>query len=206
MEQGCQEDEFQMIAEKLSVKMAQSIHYSALNLAYCKQIIHAQLSGKVILPHAIGLSKRCYQALRKAINNTDLMHQELEWYKEDWKSIRDRAALCEELFEMKEDERQELIKLLSSYQNKQDPSSKQIAIIVATACLTSNHLWESLGLQDRSQLGELIEHNFPEIYALNTENMRWKRFFYKLLCDQGGDYICRAPSCDECKSYAQCFI
>jgi len=195
----------QDFAEKLSKKIALSMHYSPENLAYSKQIMRAQLSGNILLPHGLGLDQEDYQQLRKAVNDSDLMRKELDWYKSDWKFIRERAALCAELFIMKEDERQALITLLASYRNMQDPSSKQMAVIVATASLTSFHLWESLGLPDRIQLGELIQHNFPDLYTLNTENMRWKRFFYRQLCEQDGDYICRAPSCEECKSYDECF-
>ena len=174
LQHQCKQD----LAEKLSVKLALSIHYSALNLAYCKQIMRAQLSGNIVLPHGLGLDKARYQELRKAVNDADLMRQEIEWYKDDWAFIRERASFCGELFAMKEEERNELITLLCRYRNKQDPSSEQMAVIVATACLTKFHLWESLGLQERAQLGELIKHNFPELHALNTENMRWKRFFY----------------------------
>ena len=205
MNQILQDDCEQAIIERLSMKIALSIHYSAPNLAYCKQIIRAQLSGRILLPHGLGLNKAEYQELRKAINDKELMRQELEWYKDDWEFIRERAAFCSELFAMKEEERNELFALLCRYRNKQDPSSEKMAVIIATACLTKFHLWESLGLEERDQLGEIIEHNFPELYALNTENMRWKRFFYRQLCEQGGDYICRSPSCEECKSYAECF-
>ena len=205
MNQSPQEDNIQDLAEQLAVKIALSIHYSAANLTYCKQIMRAQLSGRIILPHGLGLNSTEYQELRKAIGDDDLVHQEIEWYKEDWKFIRERAALCDELFTMKKEERDELIELLCRHRNKQDPSSEQMAIIIATACLTKFHLWESLGLPERALLGEIIKHNFPELYALNTENMRWKRFFYRQLCEQGGDYICKAPSCGECKSYAECF-
>jgi len=191
--------------EKVSAKIALSMHYSATNLEYCKSIMRAQLSGNIVLPHGLGLDQSIYQDLRKAANDSDLINKELEWYKEDWKSIRERAAFCGELFTMKEDERQSLITLLTSYRNQADPSSEQMAVIIATASLASFHLWESLGLPDRAQLGEMIQYNFPTLYAMNTENMRWKRFFYRQLCEQDGDYICRAPSCEECRSYSECF-
>ncbi|MEI6896330.1 MAG: nitrogen fixation protein NifQ [Psychromonas sp.] len=193
------------VARKKTKKSVQSSQYSAVNIECCQHIMRAQLSGNIILPHGLGLNKANYQTLRKALNDSDLIHKEIEWYKDDWRFIRERAALCSELFSMKEDERQSLITLLNQHRNQQDPFSEQIAVIIATASLTSFHLWESLGLPDRAQLGELIQYNFPKLYALNSKNMRWKRFFYRMLCEQGGDYLCRAPSCDECKSYTECF-
>lgn len=205
MNQSLQTDCKHIANECLSVKRPVVMRVSALNLAYAKQIIRAQLTGKVILPHGLGLNKASYQALRKAVTDKDLMRHEIEWYKEDWALLRERASLCSELFAMKEQERNELIALLCFYKNEQDSLAEQMAIIVATACLTKFHLWESLGLETRAQLGELIKHNFPKLYALNTENMRWKRFFYRQLCAQDGDYICKSPSCEECKSYAECF-
>jgi len=206
MAQSLQNNDLESIADNLSSKLTLTVNYSAFNLGFCKQIIRAQLSGLITLPHGLGLDKTTYLSLRKAINDKEIFNQELAWHQHDWKFIRERAAFCGELFAMKEDERQELISLLLQYRNKQDPSSQQMAVIIATASLTKYHLWESLGLKERKDLGKIINHNFPELFALNTDNMRWKRFFYRQLCEQGGDYICRAPSCEECKSYRECFI
>ena len=193
-----------MVETRLKV-LALRLKYSTTNLHYCKQIMHAQLSGNILLPHGLGLSKDSYQELRKALNDRYLRQQELDWYKDECKSIRDRADFCRQLFTMKEDERIALIRLLTDHRNQQNPSSEIMAVVIATACLTKSHLWESLGLTARSDLGKLIQHNFPELHALNTNNMRWKRFFYRQLCEQEGDYICRSPSCEECKSYNECF-
>ncbi len=195
----------QFITELLPPQQILPLHYSALNLTFFRVIMRAQLSGNIILPHGLGLEQQTYQQLRKALNDIELVRMDIDWHKDDWELIRERAAFCAELFAMKDAERNELMQLLNSYRNKEDPSSEEMATIVATACLTKYHLWESLGLQERAQLGELIKHNFPELYALNTDNMRWKRFFYRQLCEQGGDYICKAPSCEECKSYQECF-
>lgn len=186
-------------------KIANAIFFSTTNIEYCKVIISAQLSGDIVLPHGLGLPQKEYQQLRKAVKDKSIINKELEWHSEDLQFIRERAEFCAEMFAMKEDERQELISLLNEYSNPDDPSSKQMAVILATACLTKHHLWQSLGLPERASLGQLIQYNFPELHAKNSNNMRWKRFFYKQLCEQGGDYICRAPSCEECKSYAECF-
>ena len=192
-------------APKLSKKLALALHYSVINIKYFKQIMFAQLSGRIVLPHGLGLSQATYQDLRRAVDDKALIYQEIEWYKEDWTIIRERAEFCAEMFELKVEERSELVTLLCQYRNKQDPSSEQIAEVIATACLTNFHLWESLGLSERSELNVLIEYNFPQLHALNVDNMRWKRFFYRQLCEQGGDYICKAPSCKACRSYAECF-
>lgn len=199
--------ELDSLIEKMTrtEKIAKASHFSSTNIEYCKQVMSAQLSGDIVLPHGLGLAQKDYQQLRKAVKDKSIINKELDWHSEDMCFIRERAEFCAEMFAMKEDERQELISLLSEYSNPDDPSSKEMAVIVATACLTKHHLWQSLGLKERPVLGKLIQYNFPELHAKNTQNMRWKRFFYKQLCEQGGDYICRAPSCEECKSYKECF-
>ncbi|GBE11207.1 nifQ [bacterium BMS3Abin12] len=47
--------------------------------------------------------------------------------------------------------------------------------------------------------------NFPELAARNDRNMKWKKFLYKQLCEREGIHACRAPSCQVCIDYAQCF-
>lgn len=200
-----QQQQVEHFFDDLSKSLKRKNHYASINRIYFKQIIRAQLSGNIVLPHGLGLSSQEYQILRKAMNDADLMHKELAWYQTDWTFIRERAEFCAELFSQQEQERSELITLLTSYRNPKDPSSEQMAVVIATACLTKFHLWESLGLIDRAQLGELIQYNFPKLHLLNHDNMRWKRFFYRQLCEQGGDYICKAPSCGECRSFNECF-
>ncbi|MEI6890559.1 MAG: nitrogen fixation protein NifQ [Pontiella sp.] len=182
-----------------------STRYSVINLEGCQHILRAQLSGAVVLPHGLGLNQEAYPILIKALHDEDLIQQEMKWHTEDRRLIRACAESCRELFSKREDERQALIKLLCRYRNLQDPSSEQMAIIIATASLSTFHLWESLGLPERSVFVGLMHYNFPELYALNTQNMRWKRFFYHMLCEQGGDNIYKTPSCDACDSYAECF-
>lgn len=80
-----------------------------------------------------------------------------------------------------------------------------IANVLAVGCMASRHLWQSLGLWQRTDLSALIAHNFPTLAAQNDKNMKWKKFFYKQLCLGEGVYVCRAPSCSACGSYADCF-
>jgi nitrogen fixation protein NifQ len=35
--------------------------------------------------------------------------------------------------------------------------------------------------------------------------MRWKKFFYRQLCEQADVLICKSPSCGVCCDYASCF-
>ena len=77
--------------------------------------------------------------------------------------------------------------------------------IIAVASMGFNHLWQDLGLDSRQSLRELMQCCFPELVAMNSQNMRWKKFFYRQQCALGGNYVCRAPSCDECVERASCF-
>ena len=78
--------------------------------------------------------------------------------------------------------------------------------IIASTSLAYHHLWQDLGLDSRAELRELMSACFPELVALNVQNMRWKKFFYRQRCLQNeGEIICLSPSCDECCEKSVCF-
>ena len=80
-----------------------------------------------------------------------------------------------------------------------------LAHAIASACAGENHLWEDMAMPNRDALSQLIKKYFPTLYFKNTANLRWKKFFYKLLCDRAQARLCKAPSCGVCCDYAQCF-
>jgi nitrogen fixation protein NifQ len=80
-----------------------------------------------------------------------------------------------------------------------------VAEAVALACLGDNHLWQDLQLDSRVELSALLHRWFPALAARNTQHMKWKKFFYKQLCERAEIHACRAPSCAVCTDYAQCF-
>lgn len=78
--------------------------------------------------------------------------------------------------------------------------------MIASASLGFNHLWQDLGLDSRAELRELMTDCFPSLVALNVNNMRWKKFFYRQRClHSDGELVCRSPSCDACCEWAHCF-
>ena len=81
-----------------------------------------------------------------------------------------------------------------------------IARWIALSCMGQDHLWEDLGLPERPALSGLIARHFPALHARNTGNMRWKKFFYKQLCERAEVFACRAPSCAACSEYRVCFV
>lgn len=80
------------------------------------------------------------------------------------------------------------------------------ARLLARACMESDHLWICLGLRERDQLTGILERRFPALAARNHANMRWKRFFYKLLCDSEKVWACSATTCAVCAHHAECYV
>ncbi|WP_414041735.1 nitrogen fixation protein NifQ [Acidithiobacillus sp. M4-SHS-6] len=106
---------------------------------------------------------------------------------------------------MRNEETGDLVKLLLDHRAGVDHATEWVAAILAVGCLGDDHLWQDLGLTNREDLSDIIKRHFPRLYFKNTGNMKWKKFFYKQLCDQAGVRLCRAPSCNVCHDYAQCF-
>ncbi|MBN8437507.1 MAG: nitrogen fixation protein NifQ [Candidatus Accumulibacter sp.] len=99
----------------------------------------------------------------------------------------------------------DLIELLLEYRGGQQESELWLARIVAFGCAGRDHLWQDLGLANRAELSALMEFAFPPLAALNTHDMKWKKFIYRQYCAREGIYVCPAPSCGECLDYKACF-
>lgn len=102
-------------------------------------------------------------------------------------------------------ELEDLQKLLLDHRAGRHVSETWIATIVATACAGSDHLWQDLGFTSRAELSQLMQVNFPELAALNSGDMKWKKFLYRQFCSREGIYVCPAPSCGVCTDFAKCF-
>ena len=107
--------------------------------------------------------------------------------------------------EQRFDEQQELLDLLMTHRRYASDETSWMAKIVVTGCMGGNHLWQDLGLWSRLDLTSLLNANFPALAQKNDKDMKWKKFFYKQLCQQEGIYVCRSPSCEVCPDYADCF-
>ena len=71
--------------------------------------------------------------------------------------------------------------------------------------MRDNHLWQDMGLPNRALLSRLMAHNFPALAARNVGDMKWKKFFYRQLCEQANVPICKSPNCADCVDYRVCF-
>ena len=39
----------------------------------------------------------------------------------------------------------------------------------------------------------------------NKQDMKWKKFFYRVICAEAAYALCTAPSCGECDDFDHCF-
>jgi len=99
----------------------------------------------------------------------------------------------------------DLLQLLLEHCDSSDETHRWAAHLVASACMGDNHLWQDIGLPDRKALSHLLQTHFPALAAKNTGDMKWKKFFYKQLCERADIFICKSPSCKVCSDYDNCF-
>ena len=103
------------------------------------------------------------------------------------------------------EELSDILHLLLDYRCGLRPSEVWMAHIVAWGCAGRDHLWQDLGLANRAELSALMNIAFPALAALNTGDMKWKKFIYRHYCAREGIYVCPAPSCGECSDFSKCF-
>lgn len=154
-------------------------------------IVASWCAGKSVLPDYLGLECHDFAAL-KACYFADYPLPE---YASSGKKLDFSRML----------ERQDLINLLKHYSKPQIIEIDWIIGLLVAGCLGDDHLWHDLGLWSRPQLTALLNYNFPELAARNTQDMKWKKFLYKQLCEAEGLYLCRAPSCNVCADYGKCY-
>lgn len=84
-------------------------------------------------------------------------------------------------------------------------TSVWLAYILAQRAALPGHLWVAMGLTKRPQLTAAIRRHLPSLAEANSQNMRWKRYLYKQVCDLNGGMMCKAPNCGVCSDYHLCF-
>lgn len=105
----------------------------------------------------------------------------------------------------REDEIKDLVALLLEHRASDREEITWLAYALATGCMGSNHLWQDMGLSGRQALSDILKNNFTTLHDKNVGNMKWKKFFYKQLCDRAEVNLCKAPSCHVCDDYQKCF-
>jgi nitrogen fixation protein NifQ len=105
-----------------------------------------------------------------------------------------------------EDEEAGMVRdLLTANRSGDASEGRWLAHMVARRALEANHLWEDLGLRNRAELTRLLERHFAPLAARNTRGMRWKRFFYRMMCEDDGFLMCATPVCTDCRDFSDCF-
>jgi nitrogen fixation protein NifQ len=115
----------------------------------------------------------------------------IAWFTQDKDADDDEVAMVRDL--------------LLAHRSSEGDVGRWLAAMIARRAMEPNHLWEDLGLRERSELTRLLSRHFAPIAARNTQNMRWKRFFYRMLCESDGFVMCTTPVCTECRDFDLCF-
>jgi nitrogen fixation protein NifQ len=120
------------------------------------------------------------------------------------------ALACVDLAAQREtatfdDEEEQLRQLLQLHQAGAAPETHWMTSIITRRSMSDNHLWQDLGLLDRGELNRLMSERFPRLASKNVSNMKWKKFFYRMLCEMEGFTLCTAPTCRECDDFDNCF-
>lgn len=103
------------------------------------------------------------------------------------------------------DELDDIVELLWDYAGKQNAETRELAMFIAQASMGDNHLWQDMGLPSRAALSALMQAHFPRLVEKNAGDMKWKKFFYKQLCERAEILICKSPTCAVCMDYDKCF-
>ncbi|MCA1515576.1 nitrogen fixation protein NifQ [Bradyrhizobium sp. NBAIM01] len=110
------------------------------------------------------------------------------------------APKCEE-----DDEIVMLRDLLLEQRSTEGDIGSWLAAMIARRAIEPGHLWGALGLRNRGELSRLLSRHFAPLATRNVNNMRWKRFFYRMLCENEGLVMCKTPVCKQCDDFNLCF-
>ncbi len=98
-----------------------------------------------------------------------------------------------------------LVDLLQRCATTRSALELRLAAMVARRAQRPNHLWQDLGLQNRTELNLLMRRHFMLLASRNFKDMKWKKFLYRTICRDVGYSLCTAPSCRDCDDFDFCF-
>lgn len=176
------------------------------NARLLSQLLHSQRQGKGCLPYCLGLMPLDFVWLmHQYLGDSPLLEQLIDPASPGNRLAMEKGSMRQDLLQMRQDEWLEVRDLVLAARAGRSEFEVPLASILAAGCLGGDHLWRDLGLKSRVELSELMSFHFPELAERNSGDMKWKKFFYKQLCEQEGGYVCRAPSCEQCAAYDDCF-
>ena len=95
--------------------------------------------------------------------------------------------------------------ILSHLPDQTKGASFWLAHTLSTRASHPGHLWVAMGLFERPELSAAIRRHLPSLAKANHQNMRWKRYLFKQVCDLNGGVMCKSPNCGVCSDYELCF-
>lgn len=104
-----------------------------------------------------------------------------------------------------DNEEQSIRDILWMYSSNASPLQRCLAAMIARRCSRPHHLWQDLGLRNRDELSRLMQRHFAKLAGKNHNDMKWKKFLYRLVCSTEGFTLCTAPACSECDDFVVCF-
>jgi nitrogen fixation protein NifQ len=100
---------------------------------------------------------------------------------------------------------EDIVNILLEHRSHDTRQNEWLAYAVASGCMGSDHLYHDMGLPDRGTLSALLERYFTALFRKNVHNMKWKKFFYKQLCDRAEIIMCPTRNCNSCVDYHHCY-
>lgn len=149
---------------------------------------------------AVALSEPGALTERSGLSLGDVAGLARQWFPQLFE-----LALLPGLDAVDDDEAAMVRDLLLAHRSSEGDVGRWLATLVSRRAMESNHLWEDLGLRERPELTRLLTRHFEPLASANTKNMKWKRFFYRKLCEDDGIVMCSTPVCTRCQDFANCF-
>jgi len=104
-----------------------------------------------------------------------------------------------------DEEEQSLRDILGMFATGASQLEHYFVAMIARRCASPHHLWQDLGLHDRHELSVLMQRHFVRLADKNRQDMKWKKFLYRMVCGSEGFTLCTSPVCSECDDFKNCF-
>ena len=128
------------------------------------------------------------------------------FFAEYFPNATDLLALCVDAPTLDRCNEEECIRqLLLRLRTPADNFSLLLANLIARRSMSGNHLWQDLGLLHRGDLSTLMNIHFAPLARRNHQDMKWKKFFYRMICSEESYSLCAAPVCTDCADFEKCF-
>ncbi|WP_237346146.1 nitrogen fixation protein NifQ [Xanthobacter agilis] len=115
------------------------------------------------------------------------------------------TAWCDASRPVIDKEEQSVRDILGMYCSQGDALERTLGAMIARRCKFPHHLWQDLGLRNRTELSSLMKRHFAPLAQKNRNDMKWKKFLYRMVCGSEGFTLCTAPVCAECDDFHVCF-